>query len=518
MEKEERERRNQIRSLVNEIYDTTVSEARERVWAHRFTRDLEAGTLPIEVIRGLICNLSTWAMEINASSRRKFGHHAEFYARYPDLERLLSDKAADEFTTPGPGGHQPTVYRLGAALGLTREQMVSFHLIPATRGYLDSIVWRFETGSVGGINITEEWYADWAKVWSKALMKHYGLSREDVFYWDLHAEADSLDEHGATEVEHHVMGHGMSNRYLSWRLLQEGVGDSPNLRERWIKSARQSVEQFLLWVEANYDTYDPRVAGKQPVIGESFAPKAEQADSQAVLNDFMVRGQRLMEEKILRHPFVVALAEGSLPRSVVARFHEQWYRVVRRMTGSYVGLYYQFIHIYKMNPDLEAQVTLRIGNEVEYPVTGGRPRALDPLLKALGSSPEQALKTGLHVETDFLVSFFGRLYSQGTFAEVNANQIGSVIAPFARLCRQSLIDHYGVAPESCAYWDTYTAHDSAERGGGALGTAAENQWALKRIYELGLVTERPGWGVDYIGDMSIHLWDLFLTGCQRHLS
>jgi len=246
MEMEIQEQRENVRSLVNELYDTTVAEARERVWAHRFTRDLEAGTLPIEVIRGLILNLSTWAMEINASSRRKFGRFTEFYAQHPDLEELLADKAADEFTTPGPGGHQPTVYKLGAALGLTRDQMVSYRLIPATRGYLDSIVWHFDTGAPGGISITEEWYADWAKVWSKALTKHYGLTKEDVYYWDLHAEADSLDEHGATELEHHVMGHGMANRYLSWRLLQEGYGASPDLRERWIQMARQSVDQFLL--------------------------------------------------------------------------------------------------------------------------------------------------------------------------------------------------------------------------------------------------------------------------------
>ena len=507
-----------IRALVNKIYDQTVAEARERVWAHRFTKDLEAGTLPIEVIRGLILNLSTWAMEINASSRRKFGRNSDFYAHYPDLEELLADKAADEFTTPGPGGHQPTVYRLGEALGLTREQMIHQPLIPATRGYLDSIVWLFETGGPGGISITEEWYANWAQVWSKSLQKHYGLTKEDVFYWDLHAEADSLDEHEATTVEKGVMGHGMSNRYLSWRVLQEGVGITPDLRERWVRSARASVEQFLIWVESIYDAYDPRLPGRPLFNGRSHAAETKPSDPKGKVDVFIARGTELAEKHIMNHPFVAALREGKLSRDAVARFHDQWSRIVRRITSSYVGQYYHFIHIYKLYRDLEAQVTLRIGNEVEYPVGGGRPRAMDRLLTALGSSPKKALEQGLFIESNFFASFLGRLYLEGTLGETQANQMGNVIAPFARIVRESLVKHYGVKEEDCLYWDTYVEHDRAKEGGGALGTAAENRFALATMYERGLVSERPGWGVDYVGDTSIYLMEMFLTGCQRRLS
>lgn len=503
--------------LVNEIYDNTVAEARERVWSHRFTRDLEAGTLPMEVIRGLMLNLSTWAMEINATSRRKFGRNADFYAHHPDLEELLSDKAADEFTTPTPPGHQPTVYRLGTALGLTREQMIHYPLLPATRGYLDSICWHFETGGPGGIAPTEEWYADWAKTWSQALRKHYGLTREDVFYWDLHAEADSLEEHTATTVEREVMGHGMANRYLAWRVLQAGMGMTPDFKERWTRITKKTVEQFLIWLDQVYDTYDPRRPDHVPINGYQPPRKVRPSGAERAVGTFLKRGRALAEKRILKHPFVRALERGQLSRGAVASFHEQWSRVARRITASYVGHYQHFIHFYKLNPDLEIQVTSRIGNEVEHPVKGGRPRTLDPLLEALGSSREIALKADLFIETDFLIAFLGRLFLEATFAETSALQLGNVIAPFARLCRESLSKNYGVSPEACLYWDTYAKHDTAETGGGALGTVAENRTALFAIYERGLVTERPGWGVNYVGETSIRLWEMFLDGCKRHL-
>ena len=58
----------EAQKIVDEAWEFALKDAFKRIWEHPFTRELEAGTLPIEIVRGFICNWYTAAQEINAAS------------------------------------------------------------------------------------------------------------------------------------------------------------------------------------------------------------------------------------------------------------------------------------------------------------------------------------------------------------------------------------------------------------------------------------------------------------------
>lgn len=250
--------------IVDQTWDVSLKDAYRRIWEHPFTRELDAGTLPIEVIRGFILNWYTAAQEINAASASGFYFNRHLYSRLPELEEIRAEGTADEFSAPGPGGHQRTIEGIARALGINREVLINYPLIPEARAYLDNLVCVLtEPGRGGAINVNEERLAEWFKIWSRSLIEHYGLTAEDVFYFTMHAEADSRGEHfGGPIIGEEVMGHGDRNRYVARRMLEAGVV-TEDPRRLWPQISKWATDMFLLLLDGCYERYYPKTKSRQ---------------------------------------------------------------------------------------------------------------------------------------------------------------------------------------------------------------------------------------------------------------
>jgi pyrroloquinoline quinone (PQQ) biosynthesis protein C len=252
--------REEARRIVDETWDLALADAFKRVWEHPFTQELDAGTLPIECVRGFVCNWYTAAQEINAASAAGYYASRPFYALYPDLDESRAEGIADEFTAPGPGGHQRTIEGVASALGIGRDELVHYPLIPEARAYLDTLVGflAYSRGGGDGININEERLAEWFKIWSRSLVENYGLTEEDVFYFTMHAEADARGEHfGGPTIGEDVMGHADRNREVAVRTLEAGMGPADPLRV-WVQIAKSGTDMFLLLLDGCYHRYYPK--------------------------------------------------------------------------------------------------------------------------------------------------------------------------------------------------------------------------------------------------------------------
>ncbi len=242
--------------IVNEGFDEAMKIARERLFNHSFTQELKAGTLPIECIRGWVLNFYAYALETNSAAAYQYYLCNDFLNEKIDLLPLLADKRGDEFATPGPGGHQRTMDSLGKALGLDLREMQEHKQLPAMRARHDSAVWSYGLRQRLGAGIGEELFAEWCALWFESLTKHYGLTKEDAYYFSLHAEADSFSDHRSGEaIGHEIMGHSQSVRYIAVRMLEDGLVSPEEFRQGTLRQA--NIEDNLNFLDAVLHTYHP---------------------------------------------------------------------------------------------------------------------------------------------------------------------------------------------------------------------------------------------------------------------
>lgn len=243
--------------MVNQAVDEAIRIAHDRVFNHPFTQELKAGTLPMECIRGWVLNSYAWALEINMSLPNRYYLFNDMLNQKTDLLELLADRYADEFVAPARGGHQRTLDALGKGVGLDPKDLQEYKQLPAMRGMLDAAVWGNVVNLRFGVaNAFEEWFGNWCALWFESLTKHYGLSEEAAFYFRLHSEADSFGPHSSGEaIGHEVMGHGEGNRYITVRVLEEGLVQPEELQEMVMGAS--SLESYINFLDAVYYTYHP---------------------------------------------------------------------------------------------------------------------------------------------------------------------------------------------------------------------------------------------------------------------
>lgn len=238
-------------------------------------------------------------------------------------------------------------------------------------------------------------------------------------------------------------------------------------------------------------------------------------EAQQWAEEWVERWNKLAQEIIHSHPFMMKLQKGQLTREGVRQFTENWYQWVRTVGMSGAGLYHRHLTVFKHHPDLDAHILDRIAQELVRPVKAGHGRALESLFPALGIESDLRQRPNLIPEMRGFSAFIRRLHLEGTFAEVHSWQYGSNMATFAKTWVDALTQHYGVPSEATIYWRDYCDYDIRPSGGGILGTRQEILFVLRRIKELDLEEERPGWGMEYTAEMSLRMWELFLTGCSK---
>jgi pyrroloquinoline quinone (PQQ) biosynthesis protein C len=201
----------ELRALAQQLY-------RQKLLDHPFTHALRAGTLSRERIRGFILNHWTFSLEINTAKSYAYHRFLPFLKRHPEIYDLIVEQLADELAHPGPGGHIRIQIPLLAAFDLTEEQAAEAILIPEARAMIDSRVRMFLEGPMAeayAIGLTEGSVGQWFGVWYHALTTHYGLTREQASYFDVHHEADTMEHESGR-------AHALGNAYIVQKCLEDG--------------------------------------------------------------------------------------------------------------------------------------------------------------------------------------------------------------------------------------------------------------------------------------------------------
>src|SRR5829696_7603619 len=179
----------ELRALAQRVY-------RKQLLEHEFTRQLRAGTLSRERMRGFVLNHWTFSLEINTAKSHGYHRWLPFLKRHPEIYDLIVEQLVDELAHPGPGGHIRIQIPLLAAFDLTEDECAEAILIPEARAMIDSRVRMFLEGPLAecyAAGLTEGSIGQWFGVWFHALTTHHGFTREQASYFDVHHEADTRD-------------------------------------------------------------------------------------------------------------------------------------------------------------------------------------------------------------------------------------------------------------------------------------------------------------------------------------
>lgn len=207
---------NDVRGWIEETRKFAYQCLKQNVLEHRFMKDLSQGTLPRDKLQEFFRQWYSFALEVNTSMGTLYHRFNALTRRLPELEDILTDKIADEFGNPGPGGHIRTLEATAQALGVSRDEMAYAKLSPHARAFCDFTVRITLEGTIGEyatrVCFIEGQAFYFSGAFRKALATHY-LPRERDHYFGLHEEADS-EPHGGH------MGHGEAAERLVELLVE----------------------------------------------------------------------------------------------------------------------------------------------------------------------------------------------------------------------------------------------------------------------------------------------------------
>src|SRR3954462_12946749 len=172
----------EAQALVERLREIGRAAFERQVFGHRYMQELMAGTLPLPKLKGFFLNWYRFALEINTVKSEAYNHFLPFLERHTDCYDIFTEQIADELIHPGPGGHVKMLYHTGAALGISRQELVEAMLIPEARALVDCRVRLWKEGPAAeawASSMTEGPIGVWLGMWHDALTKHYGLSEDD---------------------------------------------------------------------------------------------------------------------------------------------------------------------------------------------------------------------------------------------------------------------------------------------------------------------------------------------------
>jgi pyrroloquinoline quinone (PQQ) biosynthesis protein C len=211
----------QAKELIAELAAKCDKRWKETVDKTRFMNELREGKLKKETIQLFYRNWGSFVPVINSVYTSAFYKHLWFFVKNVDLMEVYTQKVLDEFGHPSPPGHIQILMSTGAALGLTKEEVLLSPMLPECRALPD-----FHRTLINDGQIQEYWFSVlWEHPFGnscldffKALTTHYGLSTADASYFSKHHEADTMDHLDRKS-------HGAVTRTVLVRLLQEGVNE-----------------------------------------------------------------------------------------------------------------------------------------------------------------------------------------------------------------------------------------------------------------------------------------------------
>ena len=213
----------QSKEFIAELAAKCATRWKQTVDQTRFMDELRAGKLKKETIQLFYKNWGSFVPVINSVYTSAFYRHLWFFVKNVDLMEVYTQKVLDEFGHPSPPGHIQILMSTGAALGLTKEEVLLSPMLPECRALPD-----FHRTLINDGQIQEYWFSVlWEHPFGvscldffKALTKFYGLTTEQASYFSKYHEADTMDHLDRK-------AHGEVTKTVLVRLLQEGVNERP---------------------------------------------------------------------------------------------------------------------------------------------------------------------------------------------------------------------------------------------------------------------------------------------------
>jgi pyrroloquinoline quinone (PQQ) biosynthesis protein C len=221
---------------------------RQRVLGGDFMRELSAGTLPLETFQGWSRNWYTFALEINTAVSCLYHRFGWLWRKYSDFEDFITERVSEEAGQPGAGGHIRTFETLGAAIGLTREDLTTQQLLPGCRAGIDyyvRVIFEATPHEIGAVLLNERAHGSivFGEIYEALKRPPYNLTEDALLYFSLHSIAD--------------MEHGDENRQFFTRLLErEPVQERPGWGMEY--TTMVWAEMFARFFEETYAAYRPR--------------------------------------------------------------------------------------------------------------------------------------------------------------------------------------------------------------------------------------------------------------------
>lgn len=214
----------EAKAYVDHLYSRMYDRWEEKIQRGPFMTKLREGKLPLPVIRQFFKNWGRFSLEVNALNALSYHTHLPFFVHHFDLLGPFCAKIADELISPRPPGHVLVLLQTAEAMKLSPKEVLQDPYLPEARAINDFCHKVFIDGSLvelWGLHVFEESLSRWSGEWFEALTTRYGFTAEQAVYFSTHEEAD-LKPHALGEGGEEAMGHGVFNRTVLQRALEQG--------------------------------------------------------------------------------------------------------------------------------------------------------------------------------------------------------------------------------------------------------------------------------------------------------
>jgi pyrroloquinoline quinone (PQQ) biosynthesis protein C len=485
-----RERIQRFRKLAREQNQNSMMQ-------HPVTQAICEGRASRELLKALVLNLYTFALESNAAAVGiKQWNRRQMLLRAPEINFVVvTEKVIDELTNPGPSGHMRMLEILWKTLGGAREELLLSSPSTEVRIYSDHHV--RSTLDEGRSSFDEEQFGHWSALIYQALVKHYGFTPEQAIYFKEHGEADTSEHRDG------ITSHGEMENLAVIRRFEE----EPSLKDEEIE--RNIKRKFLL----NRMLLDGVARDEKRVL--DLAPRRHPSDPAERVAALTAAISEKFQNEIFKSEFMQLIERGALSAEKTEAFVKSLYYFIK-MVGYSTGLMYHYKKsLLRSVPDLQDITTGIIAGVTECWLPNSTPgrRPIEKLLEKLSIDPSKLSDQPPLVLARALVDYRVRIISEASLPEALALWINEEdLANWFVRIGDALTRHYGVDSEAASWFfghgEPYrrvlnvTIGEMARRG---LGLALEQR----------IPDSTPGWGLEYAAETQVSILELFLASAVR---
>jgi len=211
----------------------------EYIMDHPFTRRLEAGDLPLEVIQAAYLDWYNFHRKLAASFARLYHRLIVICRTYTDIEEEFLERISYELTRPKAGGRTLLLRNSVKALGVPEATLSNPPQGADLRGFVALFSRLHSEGTFAEIVACQfgSAFAPYARLWHNVLKNRHGVADHANEYWELNSRLDKDKTGGG------ALGTRYENAYLLRRLFEEGLTET---RYNW--SVEYAAEMAVkLW-------------------------------------------------------------------------------------------------------------------------------------------------------------------------------------------------------------------------------------------------------------------------------